>query len=123
MTVYEKISELIKISEYMNQNEIIETLKNYEYVLEGGRYILSFMGQFSAGKSCLINNLIGRDILPVHITETTALITYIEYSEDECVVLEKTDGTENVISFEESLEIWQNGKINDEISDISVMHI
>lgn len=123
MNVSEKITELIKISEYMNQNDIIETLKSYEYVLEDGRYILSFMGQFSAGKSCLINNLIGRDILPVHITETTALITYIEYSEDECVVLEKTDGTENVISFEESLEIWQNGKTNDEISDISVMHI
>ncbi|QLK86169.1 dynamin family protein [Staphylococcus sp. 17KM0847] len=46
-------------------------------------YTLTFVGHFSAGKSTIINNLIGQDILPsspVPTTSNTALVTVAEES-------------------------------------------
>ena len=40
-------------------------------------YRITVVGQFSSGKSTFINALIGRDILPHGVSETTATITYI----------------------------------------------
>ena len=51
------------------------------------------IGEFSAGKSSLINALVGRsDFLPVNLTETTALISRLEYAPFPRVVLELRDG-------------------------------
>ena len=54
----EKIEKLIEISEYLNDCESVIQLKRLEESLEEKSYILSVMGQFSAGKSRLINNSI-----------------------------------------------------------------
>ncbi|BCG47965.1 hypothetical protein GEOBRER4_n2823 [Citrifermentans bremense] len=40
------------------------------------------VGAFSSGKSSLINTLIGENILPTALEETTALPTFIEYGEE-----------------------------------------
>ena len=51
------------------------------------------IGEFSAGKSSLINALVGRsDFLPVNMNETTALISRLEYAPFPRVVLELRDG-------------------------------
>ena len=42
---------------------------------------IGMWGQFSSGKSSLVNALIGRDILPSNICETTAKVTEIAYGE------------------------------------------
>lgn len=72
--------DLNKIMEIMK----LESLPEYEmqiqrmmYLQEHEEYMVSFMGQFSAGKSYLINNLIGKPVLPVHRSETTACQSYV----------------------------------------------
>ena len=53
----------------------------------------AIIGEFSAGKSSVINALVGRDdFLPVNLTETTALISKLEYSPFPRVELEMRDG-------------------------------
>jgi predicted GTPase len=53
----------------------------------------ALIGEFSAGKSSVINALVGRDdFLPVNLTETTALISKLEYSPFPRVELELHDG-------------------------------
>ena len=81
----EQISKLIEISEFLDDNESVIELKHLSEALEDNSYILSVMGQFSAGKSSLINNIFGKQILPVHKTETTAKITFIRYEQEENV--------------------------------------
>jgi predicted GTPase len=54
----------------------------------------AIIGEFSAGKSSVINALVGRDdFLPVNLTETTALISKLEYSPFPRVELELLDGS------------------------------
>ena len=89
----EQIDKLIEISEFLDDNESVIQLKRLSESLEDNSYILSVMGQFSAGKSSLINNIFGKQILPVHKTETTAKITFIRYGQEEKVDLFFFDGS------------------------------
>jgi GTPase Era involved in 16S rRNA processing len=58
------------------------------------------IGEFNAGKSSLINALVGRDdFLPVNLTETTALVSRLEYAPFPRVVLELRDGGRQESSF------------------------
>ncbi len=51
------------------------------------------VGEFSTGKSSLINALLGESLLPTAHEETTALPTFIEYASELRVELVKVDGT------------------------------
>lgn len=119
----EKINKLIEISEYLNDNESVIQLKRIEESLDDNSYLLSIMGEFSAGKSSLINNLFGKQVLPVHKTETTARVTFIKYGDEERVELLYSDGTNDYISIEESLEMWQTGEKAELIKDIETITI
>lgn len=119
----DKINKLIEISEYLNDNESVIQLKRLADSLEDNSYILSIMGEFSAGKSSLINNLFGKQILPVHKTETTARITFIKYGEEERVELVYVDGTSEFVSIEESLDMWQTGEKADLVKNIESIMI
>lgn len=119
----ETISKLIEISEYLKDNESVIQLKRIEKTLDDDSYLLSIMGEFSSGKSSLINNLFGKQILPVHKTETTARITFIKYGEEESVELVYSDGTSEFVSLEESLDMWQTGKKADLINRIESITI
>lgn len=119
----QKINKLIEISEYLNDNESVIRLKRLAESLEDHSYMLAIMGEFSAGKSSLINNLLGRQILPVHKTETTARITFIKFGEEEQVELVHTDGTSKFVSIEESLDLWQTGEKADLVESIESIMI
>lgn len=50
------------------------------------------IGEFSAGKTSMINTLLGRALLPVGITPETALATQLRYSTDERLEAVREDG-------------------------------
>ncbi len=81
------------------------------------------MGQFSAGKSCLINNLVEKEVLPVHITETTAIVTFIRYGKEEYADFVYKDGSVQEVFIEESLQLWQGGEKNNSLADIQLINI
>lgn len=59
---------------YSYFQEKLSILKNQ---VENKEFRITVVGEFSAGKSTFLNALIGLDILPHAVTETTATITYI----------------------------------------------
>lgn len=118
----DKINELIKISEVFESDTYSIQLQRMKRILENSEFLVSVMGQFSAGKSKLINNLIGKEILPVHITETTGAITLIKYGEEDRVeIIYKNEETE-IINIEQSLELWQSEK-EDLLKNIKIILI
>ena len=119
----EQIDELIEISEYLKNNAITDQLKRIKLSYEEKRCQLTFMGQFSAGKSCLINHLLGRSVLPVHISETTAVLTNILYDDEENAVIFYQDGGYETISIEDSLKFWQSGEYHQKLANISYINI
>lgn len=62
------------------------------------------VGEFSTGKSSLINTLLGEILLPTAREETTALPTFIEYSPELRVELVNTDGLTSLITQEQFSE-------------------
>ncbi len=68
-----EIEKLTEISEYLKDMDTTVLLHNIKDMLENGNYVLTVMGQFSAGKSTLINELLEKEVLPVNKTETTAI--------------------------------------------------
>lgn len=46
------------------------------------RFTVSFVGEFSTGKSTLINRILGKEVLPVSHLPTTALLTRIVYGDE-----------------------------------------
>ena len=84
---------------------------------------IAVVGEFSAGKSTLINALLGVDLLPTLLKPTTARITYISYSENPKINLIMKNGEKKKHSFDvtflKSL-IAENASLVSEIEYIEV---
>ncbi|GAA0182093.1 hypothetical protein SH2C18_45300 [Clostridium sediminicola] len=102
----EKLNKYIETASYLEDSSNLYVLNEIKNRFEEKRFYLPFIGQFSSGKSKLINNLLKRDILPVKNTETTAFITYIEYGKEQAYI-QYTDGSEKFITFEELYNLNQ----------------
>lgn len=68
-------------------------LKNTLGFLRDPYFTIGVVGEFSTGKSSLINKLVDADIVPVSTLPTTTLITKIIYGEKPALVYYKADGT------------------------------
>lgn len=56
---------------------LLESLDYTKTELEHNEFKITVVGEFSSGKSTFLNALIGKDILPHGVKETTAAVTYI----------------------------------------------
>ncbi len=88
----EKIDKFLQISEYLGDLSNVDVLNNLKNMIKTKKLYVSVLGQFSSGKSKLINNLLQRDILPVRTTETTAVPTFIQYANQESVAFVDKNG-------------------------------
>ena len=73
----------LKLAETIGCDDLIMALTelNVRWKLPG--FGLAFVGEFSRGKSTLINHLLGRDILPVGAKPTTGTLVSIVAGETE----------------------------------------
>lgn len=113
----------------LNLPQEVAKLEQMQDIYNKKEYFVAFIGQFSAGKSYLINNLLERKLLPQGITETTPLLTYIRYNDElnnlsECARLHFQDGTVEKISLEEVASIIQKSDdIKWNIEDVDYLEI
>lgn len=114
-----KIMEIMKLASLPEYEMQIQRMM---YLQEHEEYMVSFMGQFSAGKSYLINNLIGKSVLPVHRSETTALITFVKYDQNERVEIIYKDGTNSEKGLEAVNELWESGN-KEELEQIETLFV
>ena len=66
--------------------------------LETNTFNLVVVGQFKRGKTCLINALLGADILPVSVIPLTSIVTVLRYGEKLEIKVYFNDGKELPIS-------------------------
>lgn len=70
------------------------------------RFTVAFVGEFSRGKSTLINSLLGANVLPASGLPTTALITRVGYGHEPRLITINPDGTRNG-TFPLDKEAWK----------------
>jgi ribosome biogenesis GTPase A len=68
------------------------------------RVRVAVIGNFSSGKSCFINSLLGREVCPVHVDPTTSAITTFRFG-DSPRILQKNGTEEKEISQKEYAEL------------------
>ena len=71
------ISALRKAKSYESFPRLKAILSETEEELKDNEFKITIVGEFSSGKSTFLNALIGKDILPHGVKETTATVTYI----------------------------------------------
>ena len=75
---------------YQAKNEGLErAVGELTHKLAEDRFYLTVIGQFSRGKSTLMNAILGKDYLPSGIVPTTSAITAVSYGSREKVVLRR----------------------------------
>lgn len=110
--VLSKVSSLktVQKNEFLKQmiSDTQEELDNHEFRV-------TVVGEFSSGKSTFLNAIIGKDILPHAVEETTATITYIhnvQDTDDLCnkAVIHFNDPkrADEVIAIDRELDKFQN---------------
>ena len=103
---FEKIAQAMTALGWEEEREELERMRA---TVEEGSFFVAFLGQYSAGKSCLINHLLGRELLPHGVRETTALLTYLRYGTKEQAVLHYYGGRQRVLTLEEARSVQQQG--------------
>ena len=78
-----------------------DALSGYIAGMEHFQVVAPLIGEFSTGKSSLVNALLGRNVLSVNITPETAVPTEICYSSDEHALVIGSQGGSESISIEE----------------------
>ena len=70
----------------------VDFLKTRKKEVEDGRYVLAVVGEAKAGKSTLINALLGEHVLPTGVLQTSSTVVEICKSEKKYVEVHYADG-------------------------------
>jgi hypothetical protein len=115
------LENYIKVAGKLEDSGVKIVLESFLERVQNNEYYMPVIGQFSAGKSQLINKLLGQVVLPVKSLETTAYITYIKYGENGAELLYK-DGTIETINLEELVSLDQQESEN-RTNSIESIHV
>ena len=86
--VDKQLDKLLEIAQSTGtQQDIVEKIKTLKEKNQSKNFKVLVMGEFSAGKSTMINALIGEPILPERALTATAIITEIKYGADKKAVI------------------------------------
>jgi len=119
----ENIINLIDIGKSLNFDNEIEILKEFNTRLLENVFRIIVIGEFKRGKSTLINALIGKNILPVGITPTTATLNILRYGQEPYALIKYKDDTEKKESLENLSEyITTKGKETQNISNVTIFY-
>lgn len=98
MNIEETIDQL---AERYELDQVKDIIKSAREQAQGNTIDVAVLGQFKAGKSSLINSLIGKDILPTGVIPVTAIITRVFYSPTESITIKFLDNTQKEINLQE----------------------
>ncbi len=117
------IPDIIEAAEWLGETVDVAKLERLKELSDNRRFYITMLGHFSAGKSMLINNILGKDILPVQKLEATAVLTYIQYGTlEECVIVYE-NGTSSNHELSVLKDIFQNTSKFEKIGEIDHIEV
>lgn len=91
--------------------------------LQDERFHLVVLGEFNHGKTTFVNALLGKPVLPMGVTPTTAVIHRISYGDAQAATAVAHDGTEKAVPFEgiEAYEV-DGAAVEDSVQHLDVKY-
>ena len=117
------IEKGIEIATWLGKDQDVYMMEGLKRLEDRGEHFVTFWGHYSAGKSRLINNIIGRDILPVQSRESTAVLTYIRYGNLEQCIVHFLDKSEKNVELSELKKINQNDEKDIDLDSIDYIEV
>ena len=100
-----RLDDLAGIAEKLRKGDVCENVKMVSERVNCRRLMnVGIVGRYSAGKSTLLNSLLGKKLLPVSNLPSTKVLTYIMRGGKPSVVLQGRDGCVTVKSGFENLD-------------------
>lgn len=118
MRLTEKFQVLQQAQKELDLSTVQDSLERMQRSYNDKKYYVAFIGRFSAGKSRLLNNLIGHDVLPSGVRETTPVLTYIGYGEENIALVHDLTGNireiaiDNVASMTQVSKEWSQANVD-----------
>lgn len=100
-TYVDKLEQMLSSSSFLEK----DSLSSLKSRILDTDLVVPVIGAFSAGKSTLINELLGDSVLPVGIAPETELATELRYSEESYLLAIKENGAEERFSVDALPEI------------------
>lgn len=130
----QQVMELLQSAQniYTNiegEKKLVDVFTTLEKNVEDGEFSIVLVGEFSAGKSSLLNALMGENLLPSFSGETTATVNFLRHvsraPEQVRGVVHYSDGTSETISQldKKSIEAYVTTRGNDVAHRISKMDL
>ncbi len=91
--------------------------------LEADRFHLVVVGEFNHGKTTFVNALLGRSILPVGVTPTTAVIHHVEYDETPSAAAVFMNGERRKLSFDDVKRYAVSGDHENESNELRYLEV
>ena len=105
-----EISDLLRTARDVigktGQESLLAQWRRIYGMLSRSSYTVAVVGEFSRGKSTLINNILGADIVPIGDMPTTAMLTRIRAGDTPALLYLKPDGAR--VPFSISTETWDH---------------
>lgn len=119
-----KIAELATLSTRIGARSLAARVEtDLVKKLEADRFNLVVVGEFNHGKTTFVNALLGRELLPVGVTPTTAVIHHLEYGEQASAEVVRVSGATEALAVEDVKKFCVSGSAaaeSDEVRYVSV---
>ncbi|MDQ0197580.1 dynamin family protein [Neobacillus ginsengisoli] len=117
--------KIISIYENLVENkdyDQAEKIKQLAKKMENGEYTIAFCGHFSAGKSTMINRLIGENLLPSSPIPTSANLVKVKTGEEYAKVIFKNEKPRIYLAPYDYELVKNYCKDGDQIQEIEISH-
>ncbi|MBR8837491.1 MAG: dynamin family protein [Stigonema ocellatum SAG 48.90 = DSM 106950] len=108
------INKAIKLAESVSYTDVVTELQKLKEYWHLPGFRLGFIGEFSRGKSTLINRLLNRNLLPVRAIPTTGCLISIVAGKQESLKVRSSQNEWEIRTIEESS--WSDLLVNHQVS-------
>lgn len=119
----ELLNETETICRQYRLDSLLQQIKQIRQLVYNNTIDISVFGQFKAGKSSFLNNIIGKAILPTGVIPVTSILTYIYYGLTERAYIDYKEGYSEEIHLNDIGDYVTEKQNPDNVKDVDKARI
>ena len=122
-SILAKAKQFLHLADSQNCGSLYETIQGFIDRINKDQFVITIVGEFSRGKSTILNAILGADIIPTAVAPTTATLNIIHYSDTPFLKVHFRDGSKEDLEFNKSAFKEFTGLVDFDPSTIKYMEM